>query len=351
MLELREGSLPSLVPGSVAEIPSDVALGPAHVTAAVVPAVLQESTGKIGLSPSEIEAIGVDFPTAMDVEGGKTLAVANLKHPQWEGFLVRDALVTAIGSSRDFSPKVIVVENDGAAGVVGVASELPLEEQDKLIAGFFVGTGLGGGAVLGGRNHFNNKTGGSEPGATQLYFDEGPILFGEQRFVKLRRLEEYVSIVAIERQLEQMAKEGVIPRGDPLFQFSATETKGEWRVRAEKLLGFAVEALRDGHYDHYSLLPFRVQQAALGLHLQTIIQWERPAHVFIGGGVVDRSRVGQEFIDWYVGGLREAAIAAIHQDARKRDGLPEFHVPVDGDYAVAKGMGLLAVRQLDGSLK
>lgn len=340
MIEL-DGALPRLIPESITEVPSEVTHGPQHVISSVIPDIIGESLKKVGLTRRDIHAFGVDFPCPVS-DAGVTLSRGNMQHPAWEGYDVRSELVTKIGRADPYRTRLVCVDNDAAATMLGVAQQLPESERNKIIFGLFVGTGLGGALTIGGKNPFKNDGGGSEPGASTVFYDEDLILFGRSGHGEYRRLEEFASLVGIARQLEKMHHRGLIPRGHPLLALSGQGDKSEWRVRAEKLLPYAIEALTQGRLDDFSLRPFEVQRQVLGLKVQETLQIVRPDHVFIGGGIADLTRVTDEFRTWYIDGIRDVARSLVPQEMRRKKGFPEFHSPHDGDAAAPYGAAIMA---------
>jgi predicted NBD/HSP70 family sugar kinase len=343
VVEVTEAA-PSLLEDSVAEIASEVVRGPRHVIDTVIPAVIDLSLAQVRLPRSDVAAYGVDFPAAISDEG-VILSVGNMKHQDWEGFHVQSDLVQTIGRYDPLRPRCVFVDNDAAATMFGVAQQLPASEQRKSIAGLFIGTGLGGAVTIEGENKFRNEGGGSEPGASSVQFDEDLFLFGQPGGSVVRLLEDFVSLVAIERQLEKMHERGAIPAGHPILQVEGSEIKTAWRARAEKLLGYAGKALEQGDMNDFSVRIFEVQRQALGLYLQQVIQFVRPAHVFIGGGVVDSMRVTDQFREWYVDGVKQYAKAFIEQPTRREVGFPQFHTPTVGDAAAPLGAAIMAWRR------
>lgn len=337
-------SLPSLLEHSIVELPSEVVRGPRHVIETVIPSVIDLSLEQVGLSRAHVSAYGVDFPAAIS-EKGVVLSIGNMEHHEWEGFHVQSDLVKTIGRYDPLKPRCVFVDNDAAATMFGVAQQLPASERQKSIAGLFIGTGLGGAVTIEGENKFRNEGGGSEPGASSVQFDEDLFLFGEPGGSVVRLLEDFVSLVAIERQLEKMRERGAIPAGHPILQVEGSEIKTAWRARAEKLLGFAGSALERGDMDDFSVRIFEVQRQALGLYLQQVIQFVRPAHVFIGGGVVDSTRVTDQFREWYVEGVKQYAKGFIQEPARRELGFPQFHTPTVGDAAAPLGAAIMAWRK------
>ena len=346
IVEVRDSVDPKIVDRSDFGAPSEVSQGPEHVTGNVIPNALRASLDQAQVSPKLIEGLGADFPAPVNARGGTVLDIANLKHLAWPGARVREGWTAGVAVIEGFSPKIIAVDNDGAAAMYSLTHELPVSDRRKGVFGLFIGTGVGGAAQENAKNLFNNEGGGTEPGATFMSFDEQKILLGQSGSFEKRKLEEYVSLTAIERQLQILHRVGAIPENHPLLDLQSKGDKNEWRVRAEKVISFGVEALQQEKMDDFSLRLFRVQQGALGMYLATIIQANRPSHIFIGGGVADPRRASEQFRKWYLDGIEAAARDNIHQELRKTVGFPKFHMPADGDFAAPKGAALMAARLL-----
>lgn len=346
VVEVKNSEDPRILPGSGYGAPSEVAQGPMYVTGKVIPNALRQSLSRAQVPARLIEGVGADFPAPVNARGGVVLDLANLKHPEWRGSKVRDGLVEGLKSVDDLNPQMVAVDNDAAAAMYGLVQELPSSERRKVILGFFIGTGLGGAKLLNAKNSFNNEGGGTEPGATVMSFDEPRYLLGKPDRASERRLEEFVSLTAIERQLPLLTAAGIVSLDHPILELGPKEGKTEWRVRAEKVIGFADRALSEGRMDDPFLRLFKVQQEALGRYLAILIQSDRPAHIFIGGGVVDPRRASEPFRKWYVEGIEAVAKEKIIQPMRQEMGFPKFHIPKDGDFAAPKGAALMAARVL-----
>jgi predicted NBD/HSP70 family sugar kinase len=220
-----------------------------YVTRKVIPNALRQSLSRAQVPARLIEGVGADFPAPVNARGGVVLDLANLKHPEWRGSKVRDGLVEGLKSVDDLNPQMVAVDNDAAAAMYGLVQELPPAERRKVILGFFIGTGLGGAKLLNAKNSFNNEGGGTEPGATVMSFDELRYLLGKPGRASERRLEEFVSLTAIERQLPLLTAAGIVSLDHPILQLGPKEGKTDWRVRAEKVIGFADQALIEGRMD------------------------------------------------------------------------------------------------------
>jgi glucokinase len=134
--------------------------GPLSSIAAITAASL-DAAKRLGISLSDVAsaAIATPGPATMD---GVLLATPNLDRDLWDNFPIRGGLQTAL---NEHNPGIAVrYLGDGQAAALGEysirsrsllwdrvpAESLPNEKLDSLFI-VIVGTGLGGGAVLGGR--------------------------------------------------------------------------------------------------------------------------------------------------------------------------------------------------------
>lgn len=335
---------------SEAESSSRALEGPRVVVEEVIPTLLKQSLSQVGVSTSSVKSMGIDLPTAVNSRLGITLDPANMRHEEWRNFHFKAALRAQLAKILDFNPSVLEIENDAAATMRGLVSELRPSARAGLVVGLFVGTGLGGAALLNGKNVFNNISGGSEPGATHVPYNEETTLLSNVKShspvrgssTVIRKLEDFVSIVGIARQLRVMHENNIIPANHPILELQGRGEKDQWRIRAENIIKYAVAAYDQRRFNDFSLKPFLIQQEVLGLFAQSLIQFMRPKVIFIGGGVVDPERVSPTFADWYLRGVRRNARLHVEQDARKKYGFPQFKIPMQGDSTPAIGAALLA---------
>jgi predicted NBD/HSP70 family sugar kinase len=142
------------------QFPTTPDLGPQSSIAAIVQAAL-DAMQRLGVSLADVEraAIATPGPATMD---GVLLATPNLKRELWNNFPIRAGLEHALrGHHSKISVRYL---GDGQAAALGEysvrsrsltwtrvpASSLPQESLQSLFM-VIVGTGLGGGAVLGGK--------------------------------------------------------------------------------------------------------------------------------------------------------------------------------------------------------
>jgi glucokinase len=154
---------------------------------------LQELTSELGLQPDEVVAVGLATPGTMDIARGMLLQPHNL--PNWWGFHIRDCLKGACGKPVWFANDA----NAAAFGEFWVGSGTEFHS----IALFTLGTGVGGGVIIGDLSIDGENSAGSEVGHTIIdYHDQARLCGCGQR----GHLEAYASGKAVvQRAHEQLA--------------------------------------------------------------------------------------------------------------------------------------------------
>jgi predicted NBD/HSP70 family sugar kinase len=275
------------------QFPTTPDKGPQSSIAAIVGAAL-DAMARLGASLSEVEraAIATPGPATMD---GVLLATPNLNRELWDNFPIRAGLEHAL---RGHHAKIAVrYLGDGQAAALGEfsvrsrslawtrvpASSLPSETLNSLFM-VIVGTGLGGGAVLGGQ-----AIQGSQGRAGHV----GHILLPEYafRYERDRRLlkgnayataESAVSLSGLAHQLEYRL--GLAEwASHPL-----NKTQGSVRDKAKQLreLVAAGDALAQELFDD--------QARALGITLLSVNYLGDYDRLVIGGGVTELAAIVRE---------------------------------------------------------
>jgi glucokinase len=240
------------------ERPTDLSSGEAlldGIEAAV--AEIAERTGRPG-------AVGVGVPSQVDFATGRVLASVNIP---LAGVPLRDELGRRLGAA-------VYVDND--ANVAGLA--------ESVIAGaghlvmLTLGTGVGGGVVIGGRV-FRGMSGlASELGHIVIHGD-GPPCFGT--CPNRGCLEAHCSGQALERAATELAAANP---DSPLGRRAAEDGRVSGRE--------AVSAAQDGDPDALAL--FDELGRNLGIGIASVVNAFEPEQVVIGGGL---SRAAELFID------------------------------------------------------
>jgi glucokinase len=182
--------------------PTDVHAGQAQVVrnlaAAVEDLTRQLDEQGSGLPAGMAKAIGVGVPGVLEVERG--LVIASPNFPGWEGFPLRERLEAAIG-------RPVLIENDANAAAVGEQWRgAAVGLKDFLF--ITLGTGVGGGVVLGGRLWRGPGGRAGEFGHMKVVAEGGePCGCGSRGC-----LERYANAAALERYaLEELPKGGPGP--------------------------------------------------------------------------------------------------------------------------------------------
>lgn len=146
--------------------------------------VVQEALGKAGLALTDIGGVGIGAPGAVDINKGTVLNAVNLR---WKDFPLAAELKSKL--------KVpVTVDNDVNVGTWGEHVAGAAQEFDDLL-GIFVGTGIGGGLIIGGKLYHGHYFTAGEIGHT--------ILFGDAP-LGIRTLENRASRTAVVNQLKEL---------------------------------------------------------------------------------------------------------------------------------------------------
>jgi glucokinase len=176
------------------KIPTEEEQGPEHAMRRAAVA-LRGMIDNLGLAAADVPAVGLATPGTMDIAQGILLQPHNL--PSWWNFPIRDCLSKACG-------KPVWFANDANAAAfgefwVGSGSEF------HSIALFTLGTGVGGGVIIGDLSIDGENSAGSEVGHTIIdYHPEARLCGCGQR----GHLEAYASGKAVvQRALEALANQ------------------------------------------------------------------------------------------------------------------------------------------------
>ncbi|MEQ8850809.1 MAG: ROK family protein [Phycisphaerales bacterium] len=112
-----------------------------------------------GMATGDIEAIGIGAPGAIDLEGGVVLEAPNLR---WSDFPLGRRL------SERLDGRPVIVENDVNVAILG-EQRLGAGRGSDDVLGVWVGTGIGGGIIIGGRLHRGAFGTAGEIGQTILF--------------------------------------------------------------------------------------------------------------------------------------------------------------------------------------
>jgi glucokinase len=273
----------------------------AEVIAEVVQGVVLAAQSA-GVDLSQITAVGIGAPGAVDSRTGLVSKAPNLA-----GFADEVALGPEV--SRALGGTEVVVENDVNAAAIGELRR-GVGRRYRDFLGVFVGSGVGGGLVLGGSLRRGTGNAG-EVGHTTVRPGGRQCGCG-----RLGCVEAYAGRLSMERRARQHVAKG---RKTKLFEIM--EKKGRDRVTSSVI----AEAYEQGDLLAVELLDKAVSALALGIaNAQNLLDLEA---VIMGGGLVDR--LGEPFV--------RRVEREMTQNLRAPEAPPAVHVSELGDLAGAIG--------------
>jgi predicted NBD/HSP70 family sugar kinase len=236
------------------------------------------------LPVSSIAAVGLDSPGPAD-NNGVIQPSANMKHPEWAGFKLRDSVAKAL--SKALAHEVgVVYENDGNAAAFW-ESYIGNPEGTEVMAMLAPGTGLGGGIVINGRLLRGARGMAAELGHVEIV--HRPFTAGSehqpcgcgQPFCA----ESYVSVSALQKALPAALAQPE-HASHPLLAIENLENL--WKRRALEVRPLAARG------DQLCLALFDWQAEALGKLCRQVADSIDPDRIVIGGGFVEG---GKELTD------------------------------------------------------
>lgn len=268
-------------------------------------AAARRAAEKASIPWNRVEAVGIGSPGPLDPETGVVAFAPNLG---WRNVPLRDLLEVEFGVP-------VSVDNDVNVGTLGEA-RLGAGIGKSEIVGIFVGTGIGGGIISGGRLFRGARGMAGEIGHMVVDIGGAKCPCGSRGC-----LEAMASRNAILREIRRSVRLGrktVLTRvadGNPA------------RVRSRQLAVAAAQG------DEVVLKALRKAARALGAAVGSLTNILNPEIFVIGGGVMDM--VGDVMLPWIVSEAKRHAMAATF------DGV-EIVAGVLGDDAGVLGASFLA---------
>jgi glucokinase len=142
-----------------------------------------------GVSWEQIAGVGLGSPGTMDIPAGMLLDPPNL--PGWQNLPIRDLLAERLG-------KPTVLQNDANAAAYGESWTGAGKGVHSLVL-FTLGTGIGGGIVIGGLIHEGRHSHGAECGHIIIEMDGGRVCSCGQ----VGHLEAYASATALVKRAHE----------------------------------------------------------------------------------------------------------------------------------------------------
>jgi glucokinase len=242
--------------------------GAADVMAAIVTGI-RAALEAAGQLPSDLRAIGIGTPGSVDTATGHVSKASNVP-----GFIDDVPLGPTVSGAFDGIP--VTVDNDVRAAITGEYRHGAGRPYRNLL-GVFVGTGVGGGLILGGELHHGRGNAGEIGHMT--------VRPGSRRCTcgRLGCLEAYAGRLS----MEQAARHHV-ENGHKTRLFEIMERKGRDRLTSSVI----ADALDQGDQFTIGLIDAAVE--ALGLALANANNLLDLEAIIVGGGLADR--LGEPFV-------------------------------------------------------
>ncbi len=236
----------------------------------------EQAIEKSGLDRERIAAVGLGSPGTMDIESGMLLDPPNL--PGWDNLPIRQRL-------SDRLAKPVVLQNDGNAAAYGEYWVGAGKNTHSLVM-FTLGTGVGGGIVIGGTILEGRHSHGGELGHIIIEAENGRVC----SCGALGHLEAYASATSlVERAIESL-RSGDCPSALRSF-------------KADDLSSRAIsEAAQAG--DDLAQRLMRETAHYLAVGAVSVMHTIDPDIVLFGGGMI---AAGLAFLEDIRGGIRSMA--------------------------------------------
>jgi glucokinase len=210
----------------------------------------------------DLSAVGVGVPSVVEFETGRVVSTVNLPLTDVP---LREVLTERLGVH-------VFVDNDATVAALAEAHDEDLQMVARNLVMITVGTGVGGGLVLGGRIYRGATGGAGELGHTLIGLDQSGPVPPAGRFPQHGSLER----LAAGRALDAMVRECIDVH--PSSALARMRDEGREEVSGPE----AVEAARAGDRDATELVQRWAER--LGVGVANTINTFDPQEVVIGGG-------------------------------------------------------------------
>ena len=232
-----------------------------------IAALVEAAVQSAGLKLSDLRAVSIGVPGAVDPLTGVVHHAPNLG---WKK--------VALGAKLGALLKVpVFVENDVNVGVMGEYT-LGAGRGAKQLVGIFVGTGIGGGIVLGGRLYQGSRGAAGEVGHIVLEIN-GPLCGCGNHGCA----EALASRTAMERDVR-----AAIRRGEKSIVLKLMQERGRERMTSSIIQ----RALKER--DPVMEKVMKHAQYCLGILVGNVVNLLDPEYVVIGGGI--EARLGADYV-------------------------------------------------------
>lgn len=256
---------------SYQSVPTDAAAGPetgVHNIVRCAEAAVEAS----GLSWGDIRAIGLATPGTMDIPAGKLVDPPNL--PGWNNLPIRELMAERFGIPT-------CLQNDGNAAAYG-EYWIGAAKNARSMVLWTLGTGLGGGIIVGGRIIEGENSHGSECGHIIIEAEGGRLCPTGQ----YGTLEAYVSATALIARCREQLDAHPNSRIHQLLESESNLTPILIAQAAESGDAFADKLIMD-------------TARYLGIGTTTVMHCINPNLFLIGGAMTfgrDQTELGRRFV-------------------------------------------------------
>jgi glucokinase len=209
----------------------------------------------------DLRAVGLGVPSVVEFETGRVVTSVNVPLADVP---LRDVLGERLGVP-------VFVDNDATVAALAEAHDMNLELVARNLVMFTVGTGVGGGIVLGGRIYRGATGAAGELGQTIVGLDLAGAVPAPMSFPQPGSLE----FVASGHALDRLAKQSATLH--PESELGRLQAEGQPVLGPE-----AVQAARDG--DPAACRIIEIWGERLGIGIANAINTFDPEEVVIGGG-------------------------------------------------------------------
>jgi predicted NBD/HSP70 family sugar kinase len=278
---------------------------------------LSPALERAGVSIDNLAAVGLDTPGPASATGVLSIkGSTNFVHPNWAGFDIRGALEKKLG-------KPVVYLNDANAAALWGHFAIFGSTSGKTSISIIVGTGNGGGVIVGdkvvvGRNGF-----GGELGHVLVPYSVIPEIAGLHPRCNCGRIGDLESLCSL-----TSIRMHVLPfllKQHPEHELNQLDiAKAAYKARSLAAAG-----------DPLCRTIFKVQAHALGLFFDEMVNTFDPDALIVGGGVLEAT---EEFKNWFIDQTRKGMGAQREEQAD----IPIHAIP-NGDCAGALGSAIAAL--------
>jgi glucokinase len=264
--------------------------------------------------PAELAGVGIGVPSIVEFESGRVVSSVNIP--------LVDVPLRHVLSDRLGVP--VFVDNDATVAALAEAFDEHLRPVARNLVMLTVGTGVGGGLVLGGRIYRGATGGAGELGHTIVGLDRGGEVALGDHFPQPGSLESLAAGHALDHLAERAAE------SDPESAMGRLKASGEAVLGAD-----AVAAANQG--DPVAIRTVKVWAQRVGIGVANAINTFDPDEVVIGGGA---ALAGELLLEPAIEVARAYAVPGLGERTKIR-------LARHGAYAGVLGAAMLAAHELE----